>query len=109
MSNNSDPKELTELSVMETIARLSAVNYSYDEMAIYLGMSKSEFRKKATTEDHEIWEAVQRGRLESQFEIDDKLSQNARSGNVTAVQVSEKRRKYKDFQNLKALVYAGNV
>ncbi|WP_026755036.1 hypothetical protein [Sediminibacter sp. Hel_I_10] len=103
------PKELSDCSYLETIERLSSVNYSYDEMAIYLSQSKSKFRIKATTEDSDEWLAIQRGRLESQFEIDDKLSQNARTGNITAAQTIEKRRKIKDFENYKSQVYGGTI
>ncbi len=109
MVDDTQDKDITELSYLETITRLAAVNYSYDEMAIYLDVSRSQFREKATTRDTDEWLAINRGRLQSQFEIDDKLNQNARTGNITAAQTAEKRRKIKEFQNLKSLVYGGDV
>lgn len=99
------PKELKDLDFNETIERLAAVNYSYDEMAIYVGMKKSSFRKEATTVDSAIWTAIQKGRLMAQFEIDDKLAQNARSGNITAAQMYKKSVEEKRAENLKAQIF----
>lgn len=105
--NKTNSKDLTELTLEETIERLAAVNYSYDEMAIYVGMKKSAFRAEATKEDSKIWTAIQRGRLKADFEISDKLAQNAMSGNITAVQQFEKIKEQKHVENLKAIIFYG--
>lgn len=105
--NKSNSTELQDLTIDQTIERLAAVNYSYDEMAIYVGMKKSAFRKEAVKEDSKIWTAIQRGRLKADFEISDKLSQNAQSGNITAVQQFQKIREQKDIENLKAIIFYG--
>ena len=103
--NTEENKSLTELTLEETIERLAAVNYSYDEMAIYVGMKRSAFRAEATKEDSVIWTAIQRGRLKADFEISDKLAQNAASGNITAVQQFEKIKERKHVENLKAIIF----
>lgn len=103
-----EPMELSDLTLTETVERLSAVNYSFDDMALYVGMSKSSFRKEATTEDSAIWTAIQKGRLRAQFEIDDKLAQNAMSGNITAAQIYKKSAEEKHIENLKAKIFYGD-
>jgi len=105
--NKAKSEDLAELTLTETVERLSAVNYSFKEMAIYLGMKKSAFVKEATTEDSPIWTAIQKGRLQSQFEIDDKLAQNAKSGNITAAQIYKKSAEDKRIENLKAQIFYG--
>lgn len=100
-------KDLTECTFLETIERLAATNYSFKEMAIYVDMDRKEFVKEATTPDSDIWLAINRGKLKTQFEIDDKLAQNAKSGNITAAQVFEKNRKAKEVENLKARIFYG--
>jgi len=107
--NLTNSTDLAELTLTETIERLSAVNYSFKDMAIYVGMKKSAFVKEATTEDSAIWTAIRRGRLKTQFEIDDKLAQNAKSGNITAAQIYKKSSDEAEFQRLKDFVYAGDV
>lgn len=103
--NKTNSEEISELTLEQTVERLAAVNYSFDEMAIYVGMKKSTFRKEATTEDSVIWTAIQRGKLKVKFDIDDKLSQNASSGNITAAQIWKKNYDEAEFQRYKDLVY----
>ena len=105
--NKTNSTELSELTLEQTVERLAAVNYSYDEMAIYVNMKKSAFRVEAQKEDSMIWTAIQRGRLKADFEISDKLSQNAQSGNITAVQQFQKIREQKDVENIKANIFYG--
>jgi len=100
-------KDLKDCDLTETIERLSATNYSYAEMAVYLSIEKTEFIQQANTTDSKIWTAIQKGRLESEFEINDKLAQNAKSGNITAAQIFEKNRKAKEVENLKARIFYG--
>lgn len=105
--NKTNSTDLTELTLEQTVERLAAVNYSYDEMAIYVNMKKSAFRNEATKEDSVIWTAIQRGRLKAEFEINDKLSQNAQSGNITAAQQFQKIKEQKEVENLKARIFYG--
>ena len=96
--------QITKPILLE-IEKLAAVNYSFEEMAINLSLPKKLFIQEAKTKDSDIWDAIQRGRLQTNFDIDSKLAENAAAGNITAVQIYEKRVKNKDFENLKAMVY----
>lgn len=106
--NPTNSNELPELTFIETIERLAAVNYSYKEMAIYIGHNVRSFREEANKEDSEIWLAIQRGRLQAQFDIDDKLAQNARTGNITAAQMYKKSAEEKRVEDLKAQIFYGD-
>lgn len=99
--------EITQLTdaILLQIEQLAAVNYSYAEMALYLSMPKKLFVQEARQRDTSIWTAIQKGRLQTQFDIDNKLADNATSGNITAIQIYENRVKRKDFENLKDIVY----
>jgi len=103
--NKSKSTDLADLSLTETIERLSAVNYSYDEMAIYLGMKKSAFRREANKKDSPIWLAITRGCLNTKFKIEDKLAEKAASGNVTALHIYKKNYDESQFEKYKDLVY----
>ena len=107
--NKSNSTDLTELTVPQTIERLSAVNYSYDEMAIYIGMKKSAFRLEANKVDSVIWTAIQKGRLKTKFEIEDKLAQNAATGNITSAQIYKKNYDEAQFEQYKDLVYGKRI
>ncbi len=103
--NKSKSTELADLTLTETVERLAAVNYSFDDMAIYVGMKKSAFRLQATTEDSPICLAIHRGRLKTKFEIDDKLAQNAATGNITSAQIYQKNYDEAQFEHYKDLIY----
>lgn len=103
---NSQITQITDAHLIE-IEQLSAVNYSYAEMALYLSMPKKLFVQEAKQKDSAIWEAIQRGYLKTQFDIDNKLAENAAAGNITAVQIYEKRTEAKRVENLKEIIFYG--
>lgn len=105
--NKSNSEELSELTLIQTVERMAAVNYSYDQIALFVGMKKSAFRLEANKEDSPIWTAIQKGKLETDFEINDKLAQNAKSGNITAVQIFNKNREDAEIKDLKAQIFYG--
>ena len=105
-SQNSQITQLTDAHLIE-IEQLAAVNYSYAEMALYLSMPKKLFVQEAKQKDSAIWEAIQRGYLKTQVDIDNKLAENAAAGNITAVQIYEKRTEAKRVENLKEIIFYG--
>ena len=94
-------------SLLEEIEQLSAVNYSYSQMALYLNLPKKLFIQEAKKKDSDIWDAIQRGALEADFNIQSKLLENAKSGNITAAQIYEKNKAQKETENLKARIFYG--
>lgn len=95
-------------TILEQIEHMSAGNFSFKEMAIYLQLPVKVFTESAKEKDSEIWTAIQRGRLKTEFEIQDKLRLNAESGNITAAQQFDKMRRAKDVENLKQRIFYGD-
>lgn len=93
--------------ILEEVEKLSACSYTYEEMAIFLNLPKKLFIEEAKLKDSDLWTAIQRGRLKSEFDILSKLQVNAAGGNITAAQQFDKMRKSKEVENLKARIFYG--
>lgn len=89
------------------IEQLSAANYSFQEMAIYLNIPIKYFIAEAKSKDSTVWLAIQRGRLKSSFKILQKLQQNAEAGNITNIQQLEKMKDDKHSENIKQRIFYG--
>ena len=93
--------------LLKEIETLSAINYSFKQMALYLNLPLKLFIEEAKTQDSEIWDAIQRGELQADFDIQKKILDNAVSGNITAVQVYEKSKSKKETANLLPRIFYG--
>tara|TARA_R110002049_G_scaffold294507_2_gene481160 strand:+ start:2374 stop:2679 length:306 start_codon:yes stop_codon:yes gene_type:complete len=91
----------------EQIEDLSAANYGVDKIALYLSQDKAEFRREWEKEGSLVRHHYDRGQLVADFEINQKLLENARSGNITAAQIFEKNRERVQVENLKEQIYFG--
>lgn len=85
----------------ETIENLAAVNYAPREIAVYLDVDEKEFllqfyNPKSTVRFH-----YEKGILAASFEVDNKLLENAKSGNITATQEIKKAQEKRAFENHK--------
>lgn len=74
----------------ETIAALSALNYTEAQMAAYLSLDLVEFLKAKKTKNSKIQFHITAGKLQSKFLVNQKLLTNAQTGNITAVQELQK-------------------
>lgn len=99
-STETENKDLTHLTLEETLEQLAAANFSYRDMAIYIGYNIRSFKKLVHTKDSAIQLAIHRGRLKADYAINQKLSQNAQSGNLTTIQ---------QFENIKEKKHVENV
>lgn len=97
---------ISEENIM-LIEQLSAANYSFKEMALYLNIPVKFFVEEAKSKDSTVWNAIQRGRLKSSFAIMQKLQANAESGNLTAIQQLEKMKDEKETENIKRRIFYG--
>lgn len=70
----------------DTIAALSALNYTRAQMALYLEIDLLAFEKAIFAENSKIQHHISRGKLESKFLVNEKLLANAQTGNITAAQ-----------------------
>ncbi|WP_027064580.1 hypothetical protein [Maribacter sp. Hel_I_7] len=91
----------------EQIEDLSAANYGVDKIAMYLSLDKKEFRIDWENLNSLVRHHYDRGQLVADFEINQKLLENARSGNITAAQIFEKNRERVQVENLKEQIYFG--
>lgn len=85
----------------EQIEDLAACNYSPRQIAVYLEVNKTIFKEMCEDPTSEIYRRYQKGILESTAEINLKLLENARNGNITAAQQYEKNRESVLVENLK--------
>lgn len=92
--------ELTE-EQYETIEKLAGVNYGPKDIAMYLSLDLEKFLWACKNPDHKINYHYARGVLVAQFEVDNKLLDNAKSGNITATQEYKKASDKKKFENHK--------
>lgn len=89
----------------ETIEDLAASNYGPDQVAKYLSLDKTDFREEWANLKSKIRHHYDKGQLTAEFEINQKLLDNARSGNITAAQIFEKNRDRVQTENLKKQIY----
>jgi hypothetical protein len=92
--------QLTEEQYL-TIEQLAGVNYGPKEIAMYLSLDLAKFLMACQNPDHKINYHYARGVLVAQFEVDNKLLDNAKSGNITATQEYKKASDKKKFDNHK--------
>jgi predicted DNA-binding protein YlxM (UPF0122 family) len=78
------------------IERLSGLNYSLDEIAMYLDVDRIAFFEEFNLPDSQVAYTVQRGKLLSKAQVEQELLKSAKNGNITAIQILEK--KTKDFR-----------
>lgn len=85
----------------DTIAGLSALNYSYHQMAIYLEIDFVEFEKARKQQHSKVQFYINKGKLSTQFLINEKLKLNAEAGNITATQEYVKAVNRVEVENIK--------
>lgn len=85
----------------ETIENLAATNYAPADIAIYLDVDIKLFLEQFYNTTSKVRHHYNRGRLVSDFEKDNKMLENAKSGNITAYQESNKSAEKRAFENHK--------
>lgn len=93
---------------LETIEDLAATNYGPSQIATYLSLDKREFLSAWNDPDSLVRHHYEKGKLTAEFEINQKLLDNARSGNITAAQIYEKNRDRVNTENLKQQIFFGS-
>lgn len=85
----------------QVIEDMAACNYSPKQIADYLSVdSPAKFCEYCLDGSSEISRRYQKGVLQSQFEINQKLLENAKKGNITAAQQFEKNSEAVRVRNL---------
>lgn len=86
---------------LDTIAGLSALNYSKEKMAMYLDVDVNQFKKAIMVDNSAVLFYIQKGKLEAGFLTQEKLLDNAKSGNITAFQEYRKTVAAQEVENVK--------
>ncbi len=85
----------------ETIEDLAACNYSPKQIAIYLDCDETEFLRQYHKPESLVCFHYNKGILTASFEVDNKLLENAKTGNITAAQEHKKAQDKRLFNNHK--------
>ncbi len=92
----------------ENIEQLSAANYSPRRIALYLQKNENFFVELWKDKTHKIRHHYERGQLIADYEINEKLLENAKKGNITAAQIFEKNKDANKVENLKEQMLYGH-
>lgn len=95
-----NPLQLSQ-EEFETIESLSATNYAPTDIALYLELDEKLFMQEFYDLSSTVRLHYNRGILQASFDIDNKLLENAKSGNITASQESKKASAKRAFENHK--------
>ena len=91
----------------ETIQKLASLNYTKSQMAMYLDIPLDEFVYAVNLPNSKIQFYITKGKLESDYLVNEKLQQNAESGNITAVQELNKMKTAINIENIKRRLLYG--
>jgi hypothetical protein len=91
----------------EQLEAYSAIGYTPAQIAMCLDVDKIEFERQLMNRDSLIYHHYHKGHLESNFQITNKLLENAKTGNITAVEILQKRQESVYLANLKDRIFNG--
>jgi hypothetical protein len=89
------------VEIYETVIKLAGCNYTVRQMAIYFGIDVEILQNEYDNKDSDFYKNYQRGRLMAQAEIDMKLLDDAKAGNLTATLQHKKAAKAAQLAQLK--------
>lgn len=84
-----------------TIETLAATNYSIHNIATLLDINPFVLEREYRNPESKVRHHYNKGVLQAAYEIDEKLLENAKSGNITATQESKKASEKRAFENHK--------
>ena len=95
------PKHASEITSddLEVITEMAAQNKALKDIKNLLHVDARSFMREFRNKESEIYQAYKRGQLQLEITEDDALMQRIADGNVTAIQISENRRREANFKN----------
>lgn len=91
----------------EEIEKLSALAYSFNDMALYLGVEPTLFASEAQNPDTDLYMHLRRGQITSSFNEAMRILEDAEKGNITASQRLSQIRRDRGFEMSKLDVFGG--
>lgn len=95
------------LTTENIIEKLAACNYGPKQIAMYLEMSEATFIKAFQDTKSAIRHHFEKGKLEADFDISQKLLDTAKTGNITATQQYLKMAETRDVEAKKQSIFYG--
>jgi len=92
---------------LQEVEELAGINYGPREIAKYLDIPENGFLKAWAEPGSVINKAYHKGQLMAQAQIDLKLQESAKTGNLTAAQQWQKIKDARDFENVKTKLLEG--
>lgn len=92
---------------LESIEHLAGLNYTPLQMATFLDVEPVRFIKALHVANSVIKFHINKGKLESEYLVNEKLLQNAKSGNLTAVMMFNNARDRNDIESIKRRILYG--
>lgn len=93
---------------LQDIETLAGAGYSPEKIAMYLDVPKNKFLKEWKHPDTIVRYHYDRGLLQDSAMIAIKLAENAKGGNITAIQQLDKIQRAQRVENLKKQIYFYN-
>lgn len=100
-------KEDALLTTESIIEKLAACNYGPSDICMYLDMKRDVFMNAFNDPKSAIRHHYEKGKLEADFDISQKLLETATKGNITATQQYLKMREARDVETLKKRIFYG--
>lgn len=104
--------ELLDLKFSEeeftAIHDLAANNYAPEKIALYLDVDKKAFLQLWQNKESTVRQAYERGKLVTEFKINNKQKELAESGNITAAQIFLKEADKNEVKNIRNRILFGD-
>jgi hypothetical protein len=91
-----------------SIEDLAACNYSPEKIALYLQVDKKAFMRLWYDKESTVRVAYERGKLVSEFNINNKQKELANAGNITAAQIFLKEAEKNEVNNIRNRILFGD-
>jgi hypothetical protein len=90
------------------VHNLAGCNYSPEKIALYLDVDRKAFLQVWNNTESEVRMAYERGKLVSEFNINNKQKELAEAGNITAAQIFLKESKENEINNIRNRILFGD-
>jgi hypothetical protein len=91
-----------------SIEDLAGCNYSPEKIALYLQVDKQAFMRLWYDKESTVRVAYERGKLVSEFNINNKQKELANAGNITAAQIFLKEAERTEVNNIRNRILFGD-
>jgi hypothetical protein len=93
---------------LTSIEDLAGCNYTPEKIALYLDVDRKAFLSIWFQKESEVRQRYERGKLVSEFNINNKQKELANAGNITAAQIFLKEAEKNEITNLRNRILFGD-